>query len=132
MDEPNGIVSLASKLHYIYGFLISLGSLPFIYYLVRFRQIPVFFGIRAFGDGFIERLGGLEALIVSSPVSVLASAMDILAAYWLARELRLGGLLALALFPINMFFAFGYNAPAPILLGFAKIIAVVVGWNFLR
>lgn len=132
MAESNRLITLASQLHYVYGILISLGTLPFAIYLIRNREVPVFFGIRAFGDGFIERLGGLDALVYSSGASIVAALLNLLPAFWLARGEKLGGIIALVLFPVNMFFTLGYNAPAPILLGLANVILVIGGWRSLH
>lgn len=131
MDEPNRLVALVSQVHYLYGFLISLGSLPFTLQLMRLQRLPVVFGIRLFGDGFIERLGGLEAIMISAWCSIAVSALDILAGYWLGKGMRLGGIFALALLPLNAFFAFGFNAPAPILLNIVKLSLLLAAWRYL-
>jgi hypothetical protein len=132
MPEPDRIVAVTSILHYIVGIGFSLGTVPFSVYVFVNRRLPEFLGIRFFGDGFIERQAGVSGIMWSSLGSIVTTAVYILAGYWLGKSMKLGGALSLALFPVSMFFALGYNAPAPILVHPVLAILILVAWRHLR
>lgn len=131
-NEPAGVVWLASIVHYIVGIGFPLGSVPFAAYVLINRRLPEALGIRFYGGGFIERVAGVEGVMLSMLPALLVNTIYILAGYWLGRSMKLGGILSLALLPISMFFALGYNAPIPIVLHPAMAALVLLAWGSLR
>jgi hypothetical protein len=130
-NETATIVTLASRLYYFVGIGFAIGSLPFALYMLLNHRVPTFLGIRFYGGGFIEKVGGFDALMISSWASLLITPVNILVGYWLAQSLRMGAVLGLLLFPISMFFALGYAAPAPIILHPILVIVILLAWGYL-
>ncbi|MFQ5943929.1 MAG: hypothetical protein ACE5JF_10280 [Anaerolineales bacterium] len=59
----------------------------------------------------------------------MITAVNILVGYWLAKSLRLGGILGLFLFPVGMFFALGYGAPITNVLHPIMALVIVLAWG---
>ena len=125
------LVSKVSTVHYIVGIGLPLGSLPLVVYVLVRRELPQAFGIRFFGGGYIERQGGVEGVAAAAVASLAAAALYVLAAYWLARGMRMGAVFSLVLFPVNMFFAVGFLAPIPIVVFPLMALAVLASWGSL-
>jgi hypothetical protein len=122
---------MVSTLHYVVGIGLPLGSLPLVGYMLGRGELPQAFSIRFYGGGFIERQAGFEGVVAAAVAYLVTSALYVLAAYWLARGMRLGAVLSLVLFPVNMFFALGFLAPIPIIVHPLLALVVVAAWGSL-
>lgn len=124
-------IPLASILFFFTG----IGWPIFVTYTVLYvrenQQLPIIFGIRAFGGGFIEGLG-LDAFVASGLLFVFVSALELLVGYLLWRSLKKGGKLAVVLFPVSMFFWVGFLLPIPILIGLLRLFLIASGWKDLH
>lgn len=110
---------------------MPLGSIPFLVPMIRNREFVESGVIKIYSGGFIDRMGGIDAVILSVVVVSVITLLNVLVAYWLGESLRLGALLVFALFPIEMFFWVGLAAPIPILVVPLRPVLVIIGWNSL-
>ena len=126
---------IAAVLYFVHIVGVPI-MLLLIRHLILYRQVPVVFGVRVMGDGFIERWGvnrwGVSALIAVSFVNLAFSVLNPLTGYLLWRQMRIGGILALLLFPIELFLSIGQMAPLEIPLVVVRIVLVIVGWGLLK
>lgn len=132
MDDRSSLVSVTAVLYFATGLGYSLGSIPFHMHLIRTRTFPELFGIRFYAGGFIDRLGGIDAVILGSWAFIILGTLFIPAAFWLWGAMKAGGILALALFPFAMFISIGFGAPGPMVVEPAKIMMVLMAWSSLR
>lgn len=132
MDDRSSLLSVTAVLYFATGLGYSLGSIPFHMHLIRTRTFPELFGIRFYAGGFIERLGGIDAVILGSWAFIVLGILFIPAAFWLWGSMKAGAILALALFPFAMFVSVGFLAPGPMVVEPAKVILVLIAWNSLR
>ena len=107
-----------------------LGVLPTLAYALRRGELPVLMGIRLLSGPF-ERLG-LPGLIVAGLVYVVASALKLLAAYWLAQGRRDGAALELVLLGLSVIFWYGFALPFGPLAGVPEFILLLLAWGSLR
>ena len=109
--------------------------LPTLQYVIREGALPtvLVFGrpIHALGGGFIEAWGP-KVIIASILAFGVLSACEVLAGYWLWKRQMRGGILALILLPLYLFFAIGWVVPYMWLIGVLKAIALAFGWKTLR
>ena len=129
--EPTRLTAIASVLSYVWGIGMALGSLPLLVPMIRNREFVESRGIKFYSGGFIERMGGINAVILSVVAVIVVTLLNVLVGYWLGKSLRLGALLVLALFPIEMFFWVGLAAPIPILVVPVRLALVIIGWKSL-
>ncbi|MFQ5950914.1 MAG: hypothetical protein ACE5KH_02380 [Candidatus Geothermarchaeales archaeon] len=126
---PNSSIAAVSVLSVVEG-LIGLGTVPTILYVIRNRELPVMFGIRFMGGGFLEALG-LDVLIVWTLILIALSPLHFVAGYWLWKSLRIGGLLSAVLLIPDIATGIGYAAPYVVLHLIRGILLAVV-WSTLR
>lgn len=131
MEERDSFITLAAMLYVATGLGYSLGTIPVSMHLMRNRTLPEFLGIRFFEGGFIERRG-IDAVIVASLALIVLGAVFVIVGFWLWNSMRLGGILALVLFPFVMLVSVGSLAPVPMVLEPVKMLLVLVGWSSLR
>lgn len=123
-------ITIATVLYLVFGGAGAVGTALTTRYIVLNRELPVVFGIRFMGGGFIERWG-INALIALGLAWVGIDLLNILTGYWLWNQMKIGGILALVLFPFEMFLAGGFLAVVPIVLFPVRLVLVLVGWSSL-
>jgi hypothetical protein len=110
-----------------FGWLI--GMVPTLYYALVQGHLPTFGSIRLLGGPF-EKLG-LEALIVAGIGYLIASALKILAAYWLWNSRKDGAVLEMILLGLSAIFWYGFALPLGPLLGIIQAVLVILTWSSL-
>lgn len=135
-SRPSGAgaraVTLASAVTLAHAAGFGLPTVPVGLYLERHGRLPSFFGLFDMYGGpwsatlpteeFRGRLHaylGVTALVAGS-------------GWLLQRRSRLGGVLNLALLPVEAVFWTGFALPIPWLLGAARVVLVARGWRALE
>ena|SRR6266508_518254 len=124
-------ITVASILFFLTGIPLPLFASYTMLYVLENQRLPIIFGIRAFGGGFIEGLGP-DALVAFGFLFVFVSAMELAGGYWLWRSLKKGGKLAVVLFPVSMFLWVGFLLPGPMLIGPLRLFLIASGWKALH
>ncbi len=124
-------VTVASILFFLTGIPLPIFVSYTALYVLENQQLPIIFGIRAFGGGFIEGLGP-DALVAFGLVFAFVGALELLVGYWLWGSLKKGGQLAVILFPMSMFFWVGFLLPGPMLIGPLRLLLIASEWKTLR
>jgi len=130
-QRRDGYITVASILFSLTGIPLPIFVSYTVLYVLESRRLPIIFGIRAFGGGFIEGLGP-DALVAFGLLFAFVSALELPVGYWLWRSLKKGGKLAVALFPVSMFFWIGFLLPGPMLIGPLRLLLLASGWKALH
>jgi hypothetical protein len=138
MDNRNGqveprqpLVTITALLYAASGIPYTLGNLPILVHLLRYRTLPVIAGIPFYRGSFIANQG-INWVIASTAIFVLLGVLSIAVAALLWNSRRAGALLALAMFPIIAAISIGGEAPIPLCLEPLKVVLIVLSWNSLR
>jgi hypothetical protein len=115
---------------YAVGF--GLPTVPVSIYLMKEGSLPSFFGLfDMYGGPWSHRFDDSTfAVLLISYLPVTAAAAY--AAWQLWRGTRRGGVLSLALLPIEAVYWLGFALPIPWLLGAARVTLVAAAWRHLR
>lgn len=128
--ERAPVITFAAVLYIVTGLAYSIGTIPVTRYLVRHRSLPTFGRIRFYEGGFFDRQG-INAVILASLAFIVLGLLFLWVGYLLWNSTKLGGVLALALFPIVMLVAIGALAPYPWVIEPLKLLLVLLGWRTL-
>ncbi len=110
------------------GIGVVFGAFGFLF-IASTGRLPGFAGIRFWGDGLFESLGGIPGIVISLIPWAILGGFEILTGVWLWRSLRRGGLMALALTPIAAVFTVGYGAPFGYIVVPLRVLLVILGWR---
>jgi len=130
MNDRILVITLAAILYLVTGLGYSVGTIPVTRHLIRNRSLPVFWGIHFYAGGFFDRKG-INWGIGASVTFIVSGVLFVYVAYLLWNSMILGGILALALFPIVILLSNGSLAPIPWVIEPIKFILVLVGWSTL-
>jgi hypothetical protein len=106
---------------------------PFVAsYLLRERVLPTLEPIgHLMGGGFFGRFSP-EVFAVLLGLFAALSALEAFAAWLLWQGEPLGGLMTVALLPVELVFWAGFGVPIPPLMAIARIGLLAAGWSSLR
>jgi hypothetical protein len=128
--RPNPLAASA-VLYLLTGLGFGIGSAFVLPYMVQNRELPIIFGIRASGGGFIEGWG-IDALIIAQALLLVVSLLEIVAGYVLWKSRRWGAMLGLGLFPVSFVLAIGLLLPAKLVVDPFRVALLLAGWKTLR
>ena len=116
--------------------LISAGfglyAFPAAAHLLQHRELPVTsFGFRAYGGGWFERFSP-ETFALLLGLFVGICAVEAFAGWMLWTGSRAGGVLTLALVPIEIVFWSGFAVPIPPIAAVIRLGLLAAGWSALR
>lgn len=131
MNDRTTLVAITSILYFATAFGYSIGNIPFTAYIVRNRTLPTFAGIQFYAGGFFDHQG-IDWVIAASFLLHLVSFAFFPVGYWLWNSVRLGGIVALVLFPVAMAIFLGAGAPYPPIVETLKVALVLFAWASLK
>jgi len=131
MQTREARMTLASILFFLTGIPLPIFASYTALYVLENRQLPIVFGIRSFGGGFIEGLG-VDSFAALGFLFVFVSALDILVGYRLWKWPKNGATLAAILFPVGMFFWIGFLLPGPLAIAILRMLLIASGWKVLH
>ena len=112
------------------GFGVS--AFPVAAHLLQQRELPMtMFGFRAYGGGWFERFSP-ETFAILLGVFVGICAVEAFAGWLLWNGSRTGGILTLALLPLEIVFWSGFAIPIPPVAAVIRLGLLAVGWSALR
>jgi hypothetical protein len=123
-------VRIAAVLFWVVPIAFALFAVPIAIRLLQGGELPRMFGFTAFGGPF-ERFG-TQTLAVLLIAFALVCALEALAGLWLWNGQRAGGILGLALLPIDAIFWFGFALPIPPLNALVRTALLVLNWSSLK
>ena len=107
-------------------------ALPAAAHLLQHRELPItMFGFRAYGGGWFERFSP-ETFAVLLGVFVGVCAVEAFAGWLLWSGSRSGGILTLALLPLETVFWSGFATPIPPIAAVMRLGLLAMGWSALR
>lgn len=106
---------------------------PFVAaHLLRERTLPTFIGLfPMYGGGLFDRFSP-EIFAALLGLFTILCALEAYAAWLLWNGEQLGGLITLALLPIELVFWAGFAVPIPPLIAVGRLGLLAVGWSALR
>jgi hypothetical protein len=110
------------------GIAVAFGIFGFLY-IASTGERPGFAGLRFFGGGLFESLGGIQGILVSLIPWAVVGGLEILAGIWLWGSVRKGGLMALVLIPPAAVFTVGFGAPFGYIVVPLRVLLVILGWR---
>lgn len=113
------------------GIGVTFGASGF-FYIASTGQLPGFAGLRFFGGGQFESLGGIPLIMVDLIPWATLGGFEILTGIWLWRSMRKGGRMTLALTPPAAVFMVGFGAPFGYIVVPLRVVLVILGWKNLR
>lgn len=129
---PTRAARVAAVVAGAYAVGFGLPTVPVSIYLMKEGSLPSFFGLfdmyaGPWSHGFDD--GTFVVLLISYlPVTAAAA----YAAWQLWRGSRRGGVLSLALLPLEAVYWLGFALPIPWLLGAARVALVAAAWKHLK
>jgi len=120
----------AAILFALTGLFGVTGVLATVIHLARYREHPLVVGIRGLAGPF-DALG-IDAVVVLGGLFVALSAIELLIAQLLWRSRKLGGVLALLLFPASLLLWVGFAVPFWLVAGPVRMVLLGRGWRTLR
>jgi hypothetical protein len=121
----------AAIVTWVYALGFGLPTVPVSIYLLRNGQLPSFFGL-------FEMFGGPWSVSVSDRTFVVllllfgaATLVAVCSAWLLWQRRRIGGVLNLAVLPVEAVFWIGFALPLPWVTGVARVVLVAVAWTSL-
>ena len=130
MNERTTLVTVTAILYLLSGAAYAIGTIPVSRYLIRFRQLPTFGGIRFYEGGFFDR-HGINWVIAASILYIILGVAFILVGYWLWNSMKIGGIAGVILFPIVIAISIGSLAPFPWILEPIKVVLLLLSWSAL-
>jgi len=100
-------------------------------YLARHSRLPVFLDLlESYGGPWSSRVGHdtFTWLLLAFLAVTLAAGW---AAWLVWHGSKIGGVLTLALLPVEAVFWFGFALPIPVLLGLVRVVLLIAGWRAL-
>jgi hypothetical protein len=126
-------ITIASILFLFLGIGIAAAD-PFIVAYISYYHTAPFFLFTTFLDDNtpISMRLGLNGVIVLGIVNTATSVLGAVAGFWLWRSLKKGGKLGMALLPVDLFFAYGFNIPILWIVPPLRSVLLAAGWRTLR
>lgn len=124
-------LAASAVLYLLTGLGFGIGSAFVLPYMVQNRDLPIIFGIRASGGGFIEGWG-IDALIIAQALLLAVSLLEIVTGYVLWKARRWGAMLGLGLFPVSFVLAIGLLLPARLVIDPLRAALLLAWWKTLR
>jgi hypothetical protein len=124
-------LAASAVLYLLTGLGFGIGSAVVLPYMVQTRELPIIFGFRASGGGFIEGWG-IDALIVAQALLLAVSLLEIVTGYVLWKSRRWGAMLGLSLFPVSFVLAVGLLLPVRLVIDPLRVALLLAGWKALR
>jgi hypothetical protein len=122
---------IAAVVMWLYAAGFGLSTIPVAVYLAQRGTLPSFFGLfEMYGGPWSARFSHRTFIWLLMAFMVVAFAVA-WAAWLLWRGSSVGGVLALALLPVEAVFWIGFALPIPWVLGVARVILVVLAWGSL-
>jgi hypothetical protein len=134
VTEPSDLTAVrgAAVVFWLVAAGFGLFAIPTAAYLLEHRELPMtMFGFRAYGGGWFERFSP-EAFAILLGVFVAVCAVEAFAGWLLWGGSRAGGILALALLPLEVVFWSGFAVPIPPIAAVIRIGLLAAGWSALR
>lgn len=110
------------------GIAVAFGIFGYLFILSTGER-PGFAGLRFFGGGLFESLGGIQGILFSLIPWAIVGGSEILAGVWLWGSLRKGGWLALGLTLPAAVFTVGFGAPFGYIVVPLRVLLVILGWR---
>ncbi len=127
------MITAASLLFLVPGLGFATVTPFILVYVMSHGSGPVAFGIEFLDGGSrIGLLWGYSAVIALGLALTAVGVMEVVAGLWLMKSLRRGGRLAIALLPLDLFFAVGFGIPVLYVLPPVRTIILASGWKGLR
>jgi len=102
-----------------------------LWYFSSRGQVWTFLGFPTYGLGpFVDI--GIDTSVPLLASFLLVCVAEVLAGWWLWRRRRAGGVLALALLPLELAFWIGFLLPLGPPVGLARTVLVLLGWRALN
>jgi hypothetical protein len=122
----------AASLFWLIAAGFGLFAFPAAAYLIEHRELPMTaFGFRAYGGGWFERFSPeLFAILLGAFVGLCA--VESFAGWLLWVGSRAGGILTLALLPLEVVFWSGFAVPIPPIAAVVRLALLAGGWSALR
>ena len=122
----------AAVLFWLIAAGFGLYAFPAAAHLLQRRELPMTaFGFRAYGGGWFERFSP-ETFVILLGVFVGVCAVETFAGWMLWSGSRAGGILTLALLPIEIVFWSGFAVPIPPIAAVFRLGLLAAGWTALR
>ncbi|MDT4925781.1 MAG: hypothetical protein QOG01_3494 [Pseudonocardiales bacterium] len=102
-----------------------------IWYLADRHSVWTFLGFPTYGAGPFEDVG-IDTTVPLLIAFLLVCVAELVAGWLLWRCRRSGGLLAVALLPLELAFWIGFALPLGPVLGLARTVLVLMAWPALR
>ena len=121
----------AALLAWLIGLGFGLPGVYAIWHLADRGNVWVFLGFPTYGDGPFED-AGIHTTVPLLVAFVLVCVAELVVGWLLWRHQRRGGLLALALLPLELPFWIGFALPLGPVAGLARTVLVLMSWSSLR
>lgn len=122
----------ASVLAWASGVGFGAPGIYAIWHLARHGDIARFMGYPTYGEGVFDRKFGVRTTVPLLSAFALACAAECRAGWLLWNRQRSGGILALALLPVESVFWIGFSLPLGPVAGAARTALVLTGWPSLK
>ena len=125
------MTKLAAVLSWFLGLSFGLPCVYAVWYLADRGSVWTFLGFPTYGQGPFEDVG-LETTVPLLVAFLVVCAAELVVGWLLRRQRRAGGVLALALLPLEFAFWIGFALPLGPPVGLARTVLVVMAWSLLR
>jgi hypothetical protein len=125
------MTKLAAVLSWFLGLCFGLPGAYAIWYLADRGSVWTFLGFPTYGEGPFEDVG-LETTVPLLVAFLLVCVAELVVGWWLWRRRRAGGVLALALLPLELAFWIGFALPLGPVVGLARTVLVVMALGRVR
>jgi hypothetical protein len=123
---------ISALIHGLYALGFGLPAIPCAHFLLRRGRLPMFFDMFPMYMGPVfQRLSprGFAGLLYAFAA---LCAVDVWIALLLWKGLRVGGVLALCVLPVEAAFWWAFSLPIPLLPGAARLVFLAIAWKSLR
>jgi hypothetical protein len=121
----------AALLAWLTGLGFGLPGVYAIWYLADRGSVWVLLGFPTYGDGPFKEIG-IRTTVPLLVGFLLVCVAELVVGWMLWRHRRRGGLLALALLPLELLFWVGFALPLGPVAGLARTVLVLMSWSSLR
>lgn len=128
-------IAVASVLFITLGLGVALADPIFVAYIAYYHTAPIMpgIGVTVLDDNTpIGMLGGLNLVIALGIVHTATSILGAVTGFWLWQSRKKGGMLGMALLPVDLFFAYGFGIPLLWLVTPLRSILIALAWRSLH